>query len=490
MIKLSINKILLVIIIISISILNCINAAIVSDNDGSAFVTKAEFESLKENFSNQIKNYNDSIDKKIDGAIASYLAGIKLEERIEQVSLLNKINENCNDAYVSGNTTIKYGYRCMAKSYSAPTTQKPEGAIVNFFLANALMGNTSGDFRGGGFARIGMDSGSSRTGLYDVNVPSSGRKTGKYIMLSKYNNKLYPVNNYNEIIYRYYATGSGAAHQYTGYPTVDPTINTVTWTFPTFKIEDNYWKLNVSPVNVHWDGGSGGLWDNINIFYGGSYEVIEDVNVIPNVGKVTGDALGLQNSNITKMRLQENTYNWTFYPYNYFYTWKQDGVDTSGNPIWVPSIAIANTQPDVSTTFYFNCHPYETVTLSDLIDYDATVAYGEGNVSIYGGLPIFKATSAGEVTMKIKFKSDLDHDVRIGLKKSQFANDETYTIDASLGLRNENDVKYTNNKFSNGTEYTFKMDVNRDDVIWIKTYDDSSDLGFTGAVTNGIVLVS
>ena len=92
--------------------------------------------------------------------------------------------------------------------------------------------------------------------------------------------------------------------------------------------------------------------------------------------------------------------------------------------------------------------------------------------------------------MKIKFKSDLNHDVRIGLKKSQFANDETYTIDASLGLRNENDVKYTTNKFSKDTEYTFKMDVNKDDVIWIKTYDDSSDTGFTGAVTSSIELVS
>ena len=40
------------------------------------------------------------------------------------------------------------------------------------------------------------------------------------------------------------------------------------------------------------------------------------------------------------------------------------------------------------------------------------------------------------------------------------------------------------------TEYTFKMDVNRDDVIWIKTYDDSSNTGFTGAVTSSIILVS
>ena len=54
--------------------------AVVSDNDGSAFVTKAEFEALKNNFATQIDNYNTSIDSKIDGSIASYLAGIKLSK--------------------------------------------------------------------------------------------------------------------------------------------------------------------------------------------------------------------------------------------------------------------------------------------------------------------------------------------------------------------------------------------------------------------------
>ena len=55
-------------------------AAVVSDNDGSAFVTKAEFEALKSNFANQVDNYNSSIDSKIDGAIAAYLAGTQLSK--------------------------------------------------------------------------------------------------------------------------------------------------------------------------------------------------------------------------------------------------------------------------------------------------------------------------------------------------------------------------------------------------------------------------
>ena len=51
-------------------------AAAVSDNDGSAFITKAEFDSLKNDFQSQIDQYNSAIDNKIDNAIASYLAGI------------------------------------------------------------------------------------------------------------------------------------------------------------------------------------------------------------------------------------------------------------------------------------------------------------------------------------------------------------------------------------------------------------------------------
>lgn len=53
-------------------------AAIMSDNDGSAFVSKSEFEALKNNFDSQVEQYNLSISNKIDGAIAAYLAGLKL----------------------------------------------------------------------------------------------------------------------------------------------------------------------------------------------------------------------------------------------------------------------------------------------------------------------------------------------------------------------------------------------------------------------------
>ena len=65
-------------------------AAIVSDNDGSAFVTKAEFEALKDDFAQQVQSYEDSIDGKIDGAIGAYLAGIKTSRKSTLDNIYNQ----------------------------------------------------------------------------------------------------------------------------------------------------------------------------------------------------------------------------------------------------------------------------------------------------------------------------------------------------------------------------------------------------------------
>lgn len=75
------KKVLKKLLPIMLMCLLCIDtfAAVVGDNDGSAFITKSEFDSLKNNFQAQIDQYNVNIDNKIDIAIASYLSGIKID---------------------------------------------------------------------------------------------------------------------------------------------------------------------------------------------------------------------------------------------------------------------------------------------------------------------------------------------------------------------------------------------------------------------------
>ena len=63
-------------------------AAVVGDNDGAAFITKAEFESLKNDFQTQINRYNSSLDNKIAGAIANYLSGVRVAKKSTLKSLI------------------------------------------------------------------------------------------------------------------------------------------------------------------------------------------------------------------------------------------------------------------------------------------------------------------------------------------------------------------------------------------------------------------
>ena len=91
-------------------------AAVVGDNDGAAFITKAEFDSMKNDFQSQLDRYNSSLDNKIDGAIASYLAGVRVGKTVEQPLLLyggrtlglleNFFSRPYVEGIVGGNITI------------------------------------------------------------------------------------------------------------------------------------------------------------------------------------------------------------------------------------------------------------------------------------------------------------------------------------------------------------------------------------------------
>ena len=70
------KKILILWLVLSHSFTVC--ASVVSDYDGAAFTTKAEFEALKSSFNTQIETYNTSIDSKVDGMVAAYLDGLSV----------------------------------------------------------------------------------------------------------------------------------------------------------------------------------------------------------------------------------------------------------------------------------------------------------------------------------------------------------------------------------------------------------------------------
>ena len=100
-------------------------AAVVSDNDGAAFITKAEFDSLKTNFQSQIDSYNTSIDNKIDSAIAGYLAGIKVDQKFNGDNYISRIGDvrfytQAKTLNTSSVDDIRYGW--MVRAFGSTTT--------------------------------------------------------------------------------------------------------------------------------------------------------------------------------------------------------------------------------------------------------------------------------------------------------------------------------------------------------------------------------
>ena len=131
-----------------IAMLLCFNsfAAVVSDNDGSAFITKAEFDSLKNNFQAQINAYNTNIDSKIDEAISSYLSGIKVAKEY-----ILYLDPNCKYTFPLyydpnqywDNYNISGGYKLFQPEFHFEKYQQRFTAL--FYPANTTYGtwNTS-----------------------------------------------------------------------------------------------------------------------------------------------------------------------------------------------------------------------------------------------------------------------------------------------------------------------------------------------------------
>ena len=115
------KKILKKVITIFMLLLFSINAfaAVVADNDGAAFITKAEFDSLKNSFQSEIDQYNSTIDSKIDNAIASYISGVKTGKTYELTNIYD----------VLGGSNIKF----VLCSNFTPTVE-PRSAWALYFL--------------------------------------------------------------------------------------------------------------------------------------------------------------------------------------------------------------------------------------------------------------------------------------------------------------------------------------------------------------------
>ena len=466
--------------------------AIVSDNDGSAFITKAEFDSLKNDFQAQIDAYNSSIDSKIDEAIASYLSGIRVETTTQLVNKLDRINAASLDGYMSGETFVPYGFRCMAKRFNPPATQKPVGVILNFMIINSQIVANQNNTRAIAIARIGVDHESRAQFIDKIRPNSASYKKGKYLICKKTNNGFSLLNKFSDVEYRYWVGGSlVGTYVSVREPRTANQASTFQWCLDgelEFVNNNDYWSINLKSFDQCWGppGDQRGTM-TIGTAYGPAYSAIDTNIVVPIVGAISGSSICIVNDDFPSMILDDEAY---IDEFDGFQSLLRD-VRASNNmdsPL-VRNNLWTGTNQYGHVKLRYNHHRVDEKALNTIFD-DAVYESLNEEVTLYNGLPLFTSTDNGKVKFKIKFYNLSNNNVYIGLSKNKFNNDASaYVIDSSLNLRKEDGTLYNTHIFESNREYTFVVDVEKNQTVWLKTYDPTLEYEFTGAtITSDIEL--
>ncbi|MBR0038482.1 MAG: hypothetical protein IJP71_00580 [Lachnospiraceae bacterium] len=452
---------------------NCLAAA-VSDNDGSAFITKSEFDSLKNNFQSQIDQYNTSIDSKIDTAISAYLSGIKVSTKTTLKSIINSINDygyNYNGMagypFTNGNVNL------------ACTTQTPEVNVVGIFCYQNLgCGGSSGGVHHAGGGRGAVKAKTGAGTAWEFTTISG------YRCLTKYMN-VYEILNFTigDAPAVHSANNYGLAHTYQN------------------KIRNETTDLNDELI-TQWQGGflmrnSSGTYATTGLASGGAYLTLTksifntDNNArrgymapIGNISTATygygynsGTNLGSILTDTDPIGKAKATDNYQAkFPDALYYA--HTGGTCMFSDTRIPATSYAYEH------LYWNKHFVNTsrFALTDLYIYPATMAYGEG-VRYYNGLPVCtNKSSKGTLTFKMKPVTTSSGATRVDLcfRSEKFANGLP-TSDSAKNIKN---IKYkaasaTDYQTSTslgvcenlvpGTEYQFEIqDFPDNSTLWVK----------------------
>lgn len=470
-------KINIFVLMLIITSLVC-KAAIVSDNDGSAFVTKAEFEALKNDFDAQINNYNKSIDNKVDGAIASYLAGIKTAKVVELESLINKVNSQ--SSYTSG-------WFPMCKTFNFSSTNKPtNGQLALQLVMAGGMGKTSNGYKNAMAYSLNIHSsdGYVRDRLVYVDQPST-KTNGKYYCIEKSNDKSFAIYQGDSLEVSYKETLVGVRF---GWSEAWGVANQAMplWGVETLKNDSGMWTPIYAEGIATWSvayspSGETSYSTYVPAYFIPTYELSNTNQIWPIMGScpTTKDTICLYLDNFS-MSTPSDVKSTIRCGYK--------GNVLGFNGETMVAWPVSNGQhSSTDLNWYYNYHPLETLAISDIAVKEVSSVMSNKKYEFYRGLPICSIDNNGTLTMNLKFHSESGNKIHWAIKSNTFDNDSIYTNDPSLNLRLSDDSVITSQEVDDGSTLSIKCDVRKDSILWIKAYDANDNTKYVGVESVSIV---
>ena len=415
------------IMIMSFSFIN--NAATVSDNDGSAFITKAEFDSLKNNFQSQIDQYNSNIDSKIDSAISQYLAGIKVDKKFDQISLLNQLH----NFHFTKNFN-HFGKETIIGSYFKYWTW------YSFYWGfNALSQQNPTTYG------VGLRGG---TNVTEPIEKTSGTTKSQYAIFGKsnYDESVF-VPNYGVESYIYYymlcmasTQSAGPSEYYSATTEIVGNEGTNTdfginfYTGP--RIEMGSYGQNASvaysafPMDTAW----------------ANY----DASALPgNAMNASETCHYIKSDELMTLGDDDGTF---------------DGSVSRENLYWINGSNRQTGSGTINLTVQKYKRKYNEIKYVDIMNDVVSQTVGE-RIQYYCGLPIFKASEDGEVSIKITPTNSAGENTTIAILDKPFGN---ISVGAGgIGVPDA-ECSFTDWDMASGTEYEIKFKVKKNTTYWIK----------------------
>ena len=407
-------------------------AAVVSDNDGSAFVTKSEFEDLKKNFNKQIERYNQSLDNKIDGKIADFLGGQHVSQIVDLKSYINAIGHSFSDS-----TTLGW-----------PATRT--GTYRKWFInLGALYGHM---FKKNTTSQLQYLTGSINSAAWKEENTSN---YGIYLYGEKVDDNTWKLQNY--IYSKPYASVGGIFTSGSSYQT-DPTTNV---TIPT-KTFTNSSSTSFDSSSDTWSPNLGGKTLNINVTKSFG---IADTFYDPTLNIVTGNQLSTTDVYFVEAKNLNYPGTTNADMKASAMGWEVRGVDSSTNE-GITKIGWTATTANENTKIRIYNHKYETINRTKILNEQATKEFGS-NIYYYEGLPIFtNGVDKGSVELKLKFVNSSGSQTVFQIKTKKFGN----TAIPTSGYTSDYKEWETKTLIANsGDEIKINLEyVLKDETYWIK----------------------
>ena len=418
-------------------LLNINSYAAVGANDGSAFVTKAEFDALVNTFNEQMDSYQSGLNSKIDGSIANYLAGLSNTKTVPQTNIYDAI---CK---VTEGGALYWNGEFTAKTTTLTDYLEEEGEVVLVKMSNNIR------------TRVRVAGGSDGWPQY-ITKSEKG--------LYYYTDKNYGLKEYWKDVYiKHYCSGSISDSNESGY--TKGTAVTLTCNSKTFMSGMTKYEAKSDTMAANIKAGSFNMTQTCNILYNLGLQYTKDesfnsgnmysnVNTTTKINVIKED----EKDQVTKYGTINNKLGVAVCQYHHATSDSWPSGTVSGRP---GTSGATGDKMDVYRP------KSNEIFLTDLVNSPATTVY-EQTIKITDGVPIVTITEDGklsfDMTLRVNSGSASEY-IKYGFKKNAAFLNNQDDIKIQDGLKTNIDTAVATHDVKVSVEI---KDLKKDDVIWFK----------------------